>query len=123
MDRYYELFHGSIYAKRPPLLPGGEPRIEAMYDSPAELAVAFNPEGQVVRQGARPKVEAYVKRWNALFPNDRLGLLTFDASLDKARVVEALNKALKVPGYVRTLAAEIGLPLPPATLDDSNTMI
>lgn len=114
MDRYYELFAGSIYAKRAPLHPGGEPRVEAMYDSPTELAMAFNPEGQVVRQGARAQVEAYVARRNELFPNDMLGLLTFEAHLDKARVVETLNKALKVPGYVRILAAEIGLPLPSA---------
>lgn len=88
---------------RAAVVPGGRPAILAMYDSPADLGLAFSAEGGLVRQGPRAATETYVARWNALFPESPLRLLTFAASFDKAQLVAELNRALREPGYLAAL--------------------
>ena len=102
MDRYFELYGGSIYLRRPALVPGGQPSTLAMYDSPTEIGVGFTDEGAVVRVGAVKDVQTYVTRWNALF-DMKMGVLTFDATFDKARLVRELNEALQTAGYIHRL--------------------
>lgn len=102
MDRYFELYGGSIYLRRPALVPGGQPSTLAMYDSPAEIALAFTAEGAVVRIGKVPDVQTYAARWNALF-DATMGVLTFDAAFDKENLVRELNEALQTAGYIHRL--------------------